>query len=53
MKMNVLKVVQMVNLNVPTDHVFMLHGHATATQTVQMVLMKLTVAMHVWVMNLG
>ena len=38
-----LLVVPMVNLIVAMDHVFMVHGHVMATQTVQMVLMKLTV----------
>ena len=42
MKVDVsLKAVPMVNLTVAMDLVSMVHGHVMATQTVQMVLMKL------------
>ena len=45
MKMNVTSAVPMVNLIVAMDHVFMVHGHVMATQTVQMVLMSLIVVL--------
>ena len=40
-----LKAVPMVNLIVAMDNVYMVHGHVTATETVQTVLMSLIVVL--------